>query len=133
MLLAWCVSATVWAAEPVELRCEPQTLSGVPGAPLRVELTAETARAWPMRLQIPAVSNLVLRTVERIPVQKSDDSRFVQKRIILWQGVQGGTTTLTNLCAEINGTRHCFPALTIAISNVTPATPPPPPPQEAPE
>ncbi len=127
VLLVLCAAVTTYAGEPIELTRDPAVLHGLPGEPLLVELTTDTAKAWPMHLQVPAVSNLVLHTVERIPIQRTPEGRFVQKRIILWQGVEAGTSSLTNLRAEVNGTIHHFPPLEITISAVEPAAPPSPP------
>jgi len=119
-------AATVLASEPVALKCEPLALRGIPGVPLRAELTVETLDAKPVRILIPAVSNLVLRTVEKVPIQRTADSRFVQKRIIIWQGVEAGQTVLTNLTAEVGGVQHIFKNLEIIIDAVPVAPPPAP-------
>ncbi len=122
--------ASVAFAGDVELRCEPQALKGMPGEPLEVEVTATSDRATPMHLFIPAVSNLVLRTVEKIPIQRAEDGRFVQKRVILWQGVESGSTVVTNLCADLAGGTNRFPSIEVTITAVEPASPPPPPTEE---
>ncbi|MFA6172191.1 MAG: hypothetical protein WC701_00775, partial [Kiritimatiellales bacterium] len=98
----------------------------IPGVPLRAELTVETPDAKPVRILIPAVSNLVLRTVEKVPIQRITASRFVQKRIVIWQGVEAGQTVLTNLTAEVGGGQYIFPNLEIVIDAV-PVVPPPAP------
>lgn len=134
-------AGTVLAGEPIVLKCDPQVLRGLPGEPLRVELTVETERATAIQLRIPAVSNLVLRTVEKVPIQLTADGRFVQKRIIIWQGLEAGSTTLTNLTVVFQGLENSDPnvpalgknqqALTqsvpnigITIDTVEPAAPP---------
>jgi len=122
--------ASVVCAGDVELTCEPQALEGMPGEPLEVEVTATSDRATPMHLFVPAVSNLVLRTVEKIPIQRSDDGRFVQKRVILWQGVESGSTVVTNLCADLAGATNRFPSIEVTVTAVEPVLPPPPPPPE---
>jgi len=128
--LACGVSLDVLAGGAVELRAEPRSVSGVPGAPLRVVLTVVTERATPLHLRIPAVSNLVLRTVERVPIRLTEEGQYVQRRTILWQGVEAGSTTITNLLAEMSGATNVFPAVDIAIEAVEPAMPPPPPVEE---
>jgi len=130
IFLTMC-AATVLAGEPVVLKCEPLALRGIPGAPLRAELTVEMPDAKPVRILIPAVSNLVLRTVEKVPIQRTTDSRFVQKRIVIWQGVEAGQTVLTNLTAEVGGVTHIFPNLEIVIDAVPVAPPPAPAPTPA--
>ena len=96
------LAATVALAGEPLITCEPQELRGIPGEPLQLEITIETDRAAPIHLRIPAVSNLVLRTVEKIPIQRTESGRYVQKRIILWQGIEAGSVTLTNLTAVFN-------------------------------
>ena len=96
------LAGTALAGEPV-LTCEPRELRGLPGEPLRAELTVETDRAVPIQLRIPAVSNLVLYTVEKVPITRTKDGRFVQKRIIIWQGIEAGSVTLTNLTVVFQG------------------------------
>ena len=106
------------AAGPVVLKCQPQVLRGIPGAPLRAELTVETTDAQPVRVVIPAISNLFLRTVEKVPIQRTADGQFVQKRIVIWQGTEAGSVTLTNLSAIIEGATNLFPALEITVNEV---------------
>jgi hypothetical protein len=137
MLVIGCwvlgVAPLVVARESVRLTCEPRLLSGVPGEPLVVELTAMSDRAVPMNLHIPAVSNLVLCTVERVPIQRAEDGRYVQKRIVLWQGIEAGSSQVTNLCADMAGSTNRFPSIDVTITAVEPASPPPPPPPLPPE
>ncbi len=106
------------AAGPIVLKCQPQVLRGIPGAPLRVELAVETPDAQPVRVLIPAVSNLFLRTVEKVPIQRTADGQFVQKRIVIWQGTEAGSVTITNLSADFGGTTNLFPVLEITIDAV---------------
>lgn len=99
LLLSFIVAllaGTTRAGEPV-LTVEPRELHGLPGEPLQVELTIETDHVTPIQLRIPAVSNLVLRTVEKIPIRRTDDGCYIQKRIVIWQGIEAGSVTLTNL------------------------------------
>jgi hypothetical protein len=115
----------VWAGSP-RLAVTPQELSGIPGQPLRAELTIETDSADPVQLKIPAISNLVLRAVEKIPIQRTKAGTFVQKRIIIWQGVEAGSITVTNLTAVFQGLERFFPNLGITVDAVEPAKPPEP-------
>jgi hypothetical protein len=119
-----------WADEP-HLFCNPQQLRGLPGEPLRAELTVETDRVPAIQLRIPAVSNLVLRTVEKVPVQRTAAGRFVQKRIIIWQGIEAGSATLTNLTVQLDDVTLLFPNLGITVDRVVPAAPPNNPPRPA--
>ena len=119
-------AATVLAGDPVVLKCEPLALHGIPGVPLSAELTVETPDAKPARILIPAVSNLVLRTVEKVPIQRTATGQFIQKRIVIWQGVEAGQTVLTNLTAEVSDMQYTFPTLEISIDTVPVALPPDP-------
>ena len=116
--------ATGALAGPPKITCEPVELSGVPGEPLRLELAVETDHAVPMQLRIPAVSNLVLRTVEKIPIQRMPDGRFIQKRIVIWQGVEAGSVTLTNLVIQAGSATQLLPPIEITINEVVPVAPP---------
>ena len=111
------------AAEPL-LSVEPRDLHGVPGEPMQMVLTVETADAAPVRLRVPAVSNLMVRAVERIPIRRTEDGRFVHKRIVIWQGVEAGSITLTNLTVEAGSGPLVFPDVRITVKAVEPAQPP---------
>lgn len=108
------------------LTIDPQTLRGIPGEQLRTELTVETALAGPVQIRIPSASNLVLRAVEKIPIRRTKAGTFVQKRIIIWQGVEAGSTAVTNLTAVFQGLERFFPNLGITVDAVEPAKPPEP-------
>lgn len=116
-------AATALAGEPV-LTASPRELRGLPGEPLRVELTVVTPDAQPMHLSVPATSNLVVRTVEKNPIQRTADGRFVQKYTVFWQGTASGRITLTNLTAVFRDKNAVFPTIGITIDAVEPADPP---------
>lgn len=116
--------ATGTLAGPPKITCEPAELHGVPGEPLQVELWIETDHAIPLQLRIPPVTNLVLRTVEKIPIQRTPDGRFVQKRIVIWQGIEAGSGTLTNLIIQTGAATQMLPTIEFTIDEVIPATPP---------
>lgn len=122
-ILPLLFSGIALAGEPV-LTVEPRELRGVPGEPLRIELTVETADAVPVRLRIPAVSNLLVRTAERVPIRRTESGRFVHQRIVIWQGLEAETVTLTNLVAETSSGRLAFPEVRITVEAVEPARPP---------
>jgi len=119
-----CAAGIVWASEPIELSCQPRKLCGIPGEPLRVELSARSPHARPFRVHVPAVTNAVLTSIESVPIQRTPDGQFVRKRILLWQGTEAGSSVLTNLCTDISGTNVCFPPLEVTITDVSPALPP---------
>lgn len=116
-------SAVAAVAEP-QLTADPRELKGLPGEPLQVELTIETDRAVPVQLKIPSISNLVVRTVEKIPIQRTKEGRYIRKRIIIWQGTESGTATLTNLTVTVNNEEFVLPSIRIDITDVEPAEPP---------
>lgn len=131
------LSSVLSVAEPA-ISCNPRELRGLPGQPLRLTVTVETDRAASIQLKIPAVSNLVLRTVEKIPIRRTEEGRYLQQRTILWQGTEPGQTTLTNLTVVFQtleksaaGVPPAFqssekkvPAIGITIEAVEPAKPP---------
>lgn len=116
-------AATALAAKPL-LTCTPRELHGIPGEPLKLEVTVETDRVLPVQIRIPSVTNLVLRMVEKIPIQRTENGRYIQKRIIIWQGIEAGSTSLTNLAVHTETDILYFPAVEIAVGDVTPAEPP---------
>ena len=144
IILPAVVALSSFAAEPV-ITCEPRELRGVPGEPLRLEITVEADRAAPVQLQIPAVSNLFLRTVEKIPIQRTETGHYIQKRVIIWQGLEAGSTTLTNLTVvfqtlenvdavsspRFQGLEKKAPTIGIVIDKIEPAKPPKNPPRPA--
>jgi len=102
-------------SEPPVLRCEPQSLAGVPGEPLKVRLTVESRSAAPVILHIPESPLLTLRAVEKFPLRLLKEKTIVQERIVIWQGLEAGTVTLDNLSAEIERTRFSFPPVKITV------------------
>jgi hypothetical protein len=119
------LTATIARAGEPEITCEPRELRGVPGAPLQVELTVETDHATPILLRVPSVSNLVLRTVEKIPIRRTTEGRFIQQRILIWQGIEAGSTSLTNLIVVFHPFEKKGPDIEITVDAVLPAAPPP--------
>lgn len=111
------------AGEPV-LTVQPNELRGIPGQPLQVELTVETDSADSIQLKVPAISNLVLRAVEKVPILRTLNGTYVQKRIITWQGVEAGSATVTNLTVVFQTLEKKFPNIGIIIDPVEPAAPP---------
>jgi hypothetical protein len=128
--LALGIGITAVAGGTARISATPRTVTGVPGEPLRVTVTVETERVEPLQLRLPVVSNLVLRAVERIPVQRTRAGRYIQRRVILWQGVASGETTLTNLMAEVGATTNRLPPIAVTIVPVEAAAPPPLPVEE---
>ena len=137
IILALLIAGSALASEPV-ITCSPTSLRGVPGQPLQLEVTAITDRASPIRLMIPHTDILHLHSVEKIPIQRTDEGRYVQKRIIIWQGTEAGSTSVTNLTVIFQGLENVdavssprfqalekkVPKVGIIIEAVEPAEPP---------
>jgi len=102
-ILLSLTAAVTLAGEPV-ITCEPRELRGVPGQPLQLEITVTADRAAPIQLHIPRIGNLHLRRVEKIPIQRTKEGRYTQKRILIWQGLEAGSVTLTNLTVVFHST-----------------------------
>jgi len=135
------VFAGICLADEPTIICEPRELRGMPGEPLRLMLTIETDRITPFRVRIPAVRNLFLRAVEKIPVQRNDKGRYLQQRVILWQGIESGQSSITNLVVEFQSSKNhnpkgsgsgaekggriqSVPSIEVIIYEVAPAEPP---------
>ncbi len=120
VILFSLITASALAGEPV-ITCEPQTLRGVPGEPLRLTITIKTDRAHPIQLRVPALSNLLLRTTEKIPIQRTKTGGYIQKRVIIWQGISSGSIALTNLTIIAEGREVLCPDIIITVDAVEPA------------
>jgi len=117
-ILLSLTAAAALAGEPV-ITCEPRELRGVPGQPLQLEITITADRASPIQLRIPRIENLHLRTVEKIPIQRTKEGRYTQKRILIWQGLETGSVTLTNLAVVFHSTAEKeADAITMATNEV---------------
>jgi len=116
-------TGTALAVGPA-LTVMPRELRGLPGEPLCAALTVITSDARPVDIRIPDVSNLVVRAVEKIPIQRTADGLFVQGYRIIWQGLNSGSVTVTNLTAVFQETRQTFPSLKITVDDVEAALPP---------
>ena len=84
------------------LQREPCILSGIPGEPLPLTLRVITDHTRPIQLHIPSVSNLVVRAIETIPIQQTENHLFLQERRIIWQGTEAGKSILTNLSVRFH-------------------------------
>ncbi len=137
VILITLAAGSALAGEP-RITCEPRELHGVPGEPLQLEITITADRASPIHIQIPHIDNLHLRTVEKVPIRRTADGRYMHKRIILWQGLEAGSVTLTNLtvvfqalenkegegAASFQTLEKNCPHIGILIDEVEPAEPP---------
>ena len=111
-------------AEPL-ITCEPRALRGVPGEPLLTTVTVETDRAAPIRLSIPHNPALSLRTVEKIPIRRTQEGRYLQQRVIIWQGLEPATLSITNLTVHFQTVEKNVPKIKIVVDQVEAAKPPP--------
>lgn len=125
IICALCAGSAL-AGESV-LTVEPRELRGIPGEPLQLKLTVETDHAVPIQLHIPPVSNLVLRSVEKVPIRRTEKGRYVQKRIVIWQGIEAGSMQLSGLTVvfrNADSPRITVPAVHIVVDAVEPSGPP---------
>ena len=113
-LLLFFASA-VQAQDNVRLSCVPRTFQVVPGEPVRVELTVEADSAAPIRLHLPADPLLLLRAVEKLPVQRTAAGVLVHKRVVIWQALGPGAVKLQAISLETQGRKRLFPELTILV------------------
>ena len=139
------VLSALSVAEPL-ITCTPKALRGVPGQPLQLEVTVTTERVRPIKLMVPHIDILHLHSVEKIPIQRTEEGRYIQKRIIIWQGTEAGSTSITNLTVsfqtlenetekvpdlgkEKDALTQSVPSIGITIEAVQPAEPPKNPPR----
>ena len=110
-----------------KLSVRPDRSSGLPGELQQIDLTIEMDSPRKAVLRVPHSSNLVLRAVERYPVTRSLDGLYLQKRQLVFQGVEPGMTVFTNLLVEAGNKVICFPLLTVEVLPVEKTLPPKPP------
>jgi hypothetical protein len=123
-LTVFALVSALCAFSEVELSVQPQHSRALPGELQCIDLTIEMDSAFKAVLRVPHSSNLLVRAVERYPVARSSKGGFLQKRRLVFQGVESGITVMTNLMVETGGTVHCFPPLTIEVLDVEKAKPP---------
>jgi hypothetical protein len=108
------------AQENVRLSIAPRTVQVVPGEPVRLELTVQAASAAPVRWHVPADPLLVLRAVERFPVQRTTEGVIRHKRVVIWQAVEPGAVKMKAISVETGGRKLLFPEITITVSDPGP-------------
>jgi len=101
----------------IQPACEPRAVRVVPGEPVRVELTVRTDSAAPVRIHIPADPLLVLRAVEKLPVQRTKEGVIVHKRIVIWQALEPGSVKMDAITVETQGQKLLFPEITITVTD----------------
>ena len=66
-------------------------------------------------MHIPADPLLLLRAVEKLPIQRTREGVIVHKRVVLWQALEPGTVTMNAISVETRGRKVLFPAITITV------------------
>ncbi len=120
LLLTLVVAPATAADETVRLDCTPRTFLVVPGEPMRLELTVQADSAAPIRLHLPDDPRLKVRAIEKLPVQRTREGVIVQRRVVVWQGLEPGTVKLNNLSVETRGQKLRFPEVTITVRDPGP-------------
>ncbi len=108
------------AQERIRLSIEPRTVQVVPGEPVRLELTVQADSAAPVRWHVPADPRLVLRAVEKLPVQRTQEGFIVHRRVVIWQALEPGAVTMKAISVETQGRKLLFPEITITVSDPGP-------------
>jgi hypothetical protein len=103
--------------EKARLSIQPRSVRVLPGEPVRVELTVQAGSAAPIRLHVPADPRLLLRAVEKLPVQRAQEGAIVHRRVIVWQALEPGTIRMQAISLESRERKLLFPAITITISD----------------
>jgi len=104
----------------VRLDCTPRRFHVVPGEPVRLELIVQADSPAPLRWHVPANPSLKVRALEELPVRRTPNGLIVQRRVVIWQGLEPGTLRIKNLAVETGGSKLAFPEVTIIIRNPGP-------------
>ncbi|NQU69473.1 MAG: hypothetical protein HQ514_02920 [Rhodospirillales bacterium] len=108
------------AQENVRLACAPRTFQVMPGEPMRLELTVQADTAAPIRLHIPADPLLVLRAVEKLPVQRTNEGVIVHRCVVIWQALEPGAVKISAISVKTQGRKRRFPEISITVSDPGP-------------
>ncbi len=120
VLLPLLFAPATMAQENVRLASEPRTVQVLPGEPVRLELTVQADSAAPVRWHVPADPLLVLRAVEKLPVQRTKEGVIVHKRVVIWQALEPGVVKMKAISVETRGRKLLFPEITITVSDPGP-------------
>jgi hypothetical protein len=115
-LSPWLAPAAL-VRENVRLACAPRAFQVVPGEPVRLELTIEADSAAPVRVHIPADPLLLLRAVEKLPIERTKEGVLVHKRVVIWQALEPGSVKMKALWVETQGRKLLFPEITITVGD----------------
>ena len=110
VLLTFCSCSRRWRwPRRISVWLAPHTFRVVPGEPVRLELTVEADSAAPIRMHIPADPLLVLRAVEKLPIERTKAGVIVHKRVVIWQSLEPGTVKMNDISIETPGTETPVP------------------------
>lgn len=125
--VVFAVAALVFSRAPdaraqgsIRPSCQPRAFRVVVGEPVRAELTVEADSAAPIRLHIPAEPSLVLRAVEKPPVQRTKEGAILHRRVVIWQALRPGTVRVDAISVETAGRKMLFPEITIRVGETGP-------------
>jgi hypothetical protein len=76
--------------------------------------------AAPVRLHVPADPLLVLRAVEKLPVQRTREGDIVHRRAIILQALEPGVARMTAISVETQGRNLQFPEITVTVTDPGP-------------
>jgi len=113
-------ASTSLANDGMRLTCEPQSFHVIPGEPMRLQLTVQSDAATSFRLHVPAEPLLKLRTIEKLPVQRTGEGTVIYQRVVLWQGLEPGTVRIKTLSVETQEQTLFFPEVSITIRDPGP-------------
>lgn len=120
LLLLLLFAPAALARENIRLAVEPRRVQVLPGEPVRLELTVQADSAAPVRWRVPADPLLVLRAVEKLPLQRTQGGVIVHKRVVLWQALEPGAVAMKAISVETQGRKLLFPEITITVSDPGP-------------
>ncbi len=112
--------ADAMAEGNIRLSCQPRAFQAVVGEPMRLELAIEADSAAPIRLHIPAHPSLVLRAIEKPPVQRTKEGAILHRRVVIWQALKPGTVKVNAISVETAGRKSLFPEITIRVGEIGP-------------
>ena len=110
----------VMLADDVVLECQPRTFDVLPGEPIRSTLTVRSPSAAAFRLHVPGHPLLKLRATEKWPVKRDPTGTIIYKWIVVWQGLEPGTATVSDLSVKTKKQTRRFPKVTITIRDPGP-------------
>ena len=120
LTLAFVPATTAMASDAVRLQCSPRRFQVVPGEPIRLEMSVRAENAAPIRLHVPDDPLLMLRAIEKLPMQQTQEGVIVHQRVVIWQALEPGLVKMKSLSVETKGRKLLFPEITITIRDPGP-------------